>query len=107
MRGRSSTLRRCSSASSFLNPSMVIGTFSMAMAHSLRSARTQRRHRDAVSLRLVGLASLLSAVSRGILRMRRLHRIAAALPQGYLPPALLWLESPPMHQPELYSKECG
>jgi hypothetical protein len=33
MRGRSSTLSRCNSASSFLNPSMVIGTFSMAVAH--------------------------------------------------------------------------
>jgi hypothetical protein len=38
MRGRSSTLRRCSSASSLLNPSMVIGTFSMGLAHILRRA---------------------------------------------------------------------
>src|SRR5215813_14237245 len=69
--------------------------------------RTQRPYRNAVSLSHLGLATLLSAVSRGILRTRRLHRIAAALPQGCLPQAPLWLAWPPGHQPKLYSKECG
>ena len=49
-------------------------------SHSLRPARTERRHHHPVSLSLLGLASPHRAAGRDILRMLGLHKIAAAPP---------------------------